>query len=203
MSRKPASRILVTGGNGLVGNSLRWITATQNYPESKERGEDEWIFLSRADGDLRWDLVFSTYENPILTNSQGLQCRPSNLWEAQANIGNTSRSQGRRGIRESEWTCSIHERQSRHRSEHPQTLHGVQGGNISPRKHQSTNRYQVEKLISCMSTCIFPDKVPYPIEATMLHDGPPHPSNFAYAYAKRMMDVGNRYARDLIMYPSY
>ena len=36
----------------------------------------------------------------------------------------------------------------------------------------------------------------YPIDETMLHDGPPHDSNFGYAYAKRMIDVANRcYAR--------
>lgn len=36
---------------------------------------------------------------------------------------------------------------------------------------------QVEKLVSCLSTCIFPDKTTYPIDETMIHDGPPHPSN--------------------------
>lgn len=37
--------------------------------------------------------------------------------------------------------------------------------------------HQVEKLVSCLSTCIFPDKTTYPIDETMIHDGPPHPSN--------------------------
>eukprot|EP01117_Protostelium_nocturnum_P014525 TRINITY_DN5533_c0_g1_i1.p1 TRINITY_DN5533_c0_g1~~TRINITY_DN5533_c0_g1_i1.p1 ORF type:complete len:318 (+),score=95.86 TRINITY_DN5533_c0_g1_i1:124-1077(+) len=48
---------------------------------------------------------------------------------------------------------------------------------------------KVEKLVSCLSTCIFPDKVTYPIDETMVHLGPPHPSNEGYAYAKRMLDV--------------
>lgn len=47
----------------------------------------------------------------------------------------------------------------------------------------------VEKLINCLSTCIFPDKTSYPINETMLHNGPPHNSNYAYAYAKRMLEV--------------
>ena len=51
---------------------------------------------------------------------------------------------------------------------------------------------QVSKLVSCLSTCVFPDKVTYPIDETMLHDGPPHSSNFAYAHAKRMLDVSSR-----------
>jgi GDP-L-fucose synthase len=52
--------------------------------------------------------------------------------------------------------------------------------------------YKVEKLVSFLSTCIFPDKTTYPIDETMLHDGPPHPSNEGYAYAKRLIDTMNR-----------
>lgn len=51
---------------------------------------------------------------------------------------------------------------------------------------------KVEKLVSCLSTCIFPDKTSYPIDETMIHNGAPHQSNEAYAYAKRMIDVCNR-----------
>lgn len=50
----------------------------------------------------------------------------------------------------------------------------------------------VKKVISCLSTCIFPDKTTYPIDETMIHNGPPHSSNFGYSYAKRMIDVANR-----------
>jgi GDP-L-fucose synthase len=49
--------------------------------------------------------------------------------------------------------------------------------------------YKVKKMIACLSTCIFPDKVSYPIDESMLHDGAPHFSNDAYAYAKRMIEV--------------
>ena len=51
---------------------------------------------------------------------------------------------------------------------------------------------KVKKLVSCLSTCIFPDKTSYPIDETMLHDGPPHTSNEGYAYAKRLVDTMNR-----------
>lgn len=54
------------------------------------------------------------------------------------------------------------------------------------------HEFEVSKCISCMSTCIFPDKTTYPIDETMIHDGPPHESNEGYAYAKRMVDVLNR-----------
>lgn len=55
-----------------------------------------------------------------------------------------------------------------------------------------SKEYGVKKLVSCLSTCIFPDNTSYPIDETMIHNGPPHRSNEGYAYAKRMIDVLNR-----------
>jgi GDP-L-fucose synthase len=52
--------------------------------------------------------------------------------------------------------------------------------------------YKVQKLVSCLSTCIFPDETTYPIDETMIHNGPPHPSNEGYAYAKRLVDTMSR-----------
>jgi len=52
--------------------------------------------------------------------------------------------------------------------------------------------HKVQKLVSFLSTCIFPDKTTYPIDETMLHDGPPHKSNEGYALAKRLIDTMNR-----------
>lgn len=48
----------------------------------------------------------------------------------------------------------------------------------------------IQRVMCYLSTCIFPDPAPgYPMTMDMLHVGPPHPSNQAYAYAKRMVDV--------------
>jgi GDP-L-fucose synthase len=49
--------------------------------------------------------------------------------------------------------------------------------------------FKVAKLVACLSTCIFPDNTTYPINETMLHNGPPHSSNDTYAYAKRMLHI--------------
>lgn len=54
---------------------------------------------------------------------------------------------------------------------------------------EACHRFRVKKLIACLSTCIFPDKTTYPINESMLHDGPPHSSNASYAYAKRLLDI--------------
>lgn len=50
----------------------------------------------------------------------------------------------------------------------------------------------VKKCISCLSTCIFPNKTSFPINEDMLHNGPPHSSNDCYAYAKRMLEIHSK-----------
>ncbi|CAB1324020.1 unnamed protein product [Coregonus sp. 'balchen'] len=85
---------------------------------------------------------------------------------------------------------------------------------------QAAHEVDAVRVVSCLSTCIFPDKTTYPINETMvtghvwclcvcmcvvdsqlqsylflnlqIHNGPPHESNFGYSYAKRMIDVHNR-----------
>jgi len=55
---------------------------------------------------------------------------------------------------------------------------------------------KVEKVVSFLSTCIFPDKVEYPLTEDKIHFGAPHFSNYGYAYAKRMLDVQTEVYRD-------
>ena len=44
--------------------------------------------------------------------------------------------------------------------------------------------------IFCLSSCIFPEKPSkFPMDETMIHESPPHPSNEGYAYAKRMLEL--------------
>lgn len=61
---------------------------------------------------------------------------------------------------------------------------------------EACRKFNVKKLVSCLSTCIFPDKTTYPIDETMLHNGAPHTSNEGYAMAKRMIDTMNRCYKD-------
>jgi len=59
---------------------------------------------------------------------------------------------------------------------------------------RTAQKFGVKKLISLMSTCIFPDNVRcgWPIVESDLHNGAPHDSNYGYAYAKRMLDIQSR-----------
>jgi len=52
--------------------------------------------------------------------------------------------------------------------------------------------FKVKKLVSCLSTCIYPDKVEYPLTEEKIHLGAPHTSNEGYAYAKRLVEVLSR-----------
>ena len=56
----------------------------------------------------------------------------------------------------------------------------------------------VKKVVSLLSTCVYPNSshVIYPLTEEQLHLGPPHFSNFGYAYAKRMVDVMSRAYRE-------
>tara|TARA_B100000131_G_scaffold323231_1_gene380712 strand:- start:6300 stop:7238 length:939 start_codon:yes stop_codon:yes gene_type:complete len=56
-------------------------------------------------------------------------------------------------------------------------------------------RLGVKKVVSLLSTCVYPDEAQYPLTPEQFHDGPPHQSNFGYAYAKRMIDVYSRALR--------
>ena len=53
-------------------------------------------------------------------------------------------------------------------------------------------KFQIKKCVSMLSTCIFPDQTSYPIDESMIHNGPPHNSNYGYAYSKRMIEVLSR-----------
>lgn len=58
-----------------------------------------------------------------------------------------------------------------------------------------SRRFRISKVVSLLSTCIYPDKPTYPLTEDQIHNGEPHNSNFGYAYAKRMLDVHSRVVR--------
>ena len=53
-------------------------------------------------------------------------------------------------------------------------------------------KHNVKKVISVLSTCVYPDVIDYPLVEKDIHSGEPHQSNFAYAHAKRMIDIQSR-----------
>ena len=57
---------------------------------------------------------------------------------------------------------------------------------------EASRQIGVKKVVSFLSTCVFPDDVEYPLTEKKIHLGEPHSSNYPYAYAKRMADVQSR-----------
>jgi len=54
---------------------------------------------------------------------------------------------------------------------------------------EQARKYKIKNLVAFLSTCVFPNDVEYPLTENKIHLGPPHFSNDAYAYAKRMSDI--------------
>lgn len=61
---------------------------------------------------------------------------------------------------------------------------------------ESARQNGVKKLVSFLSTCVFPDNIDYPLTESKIHLGEPHNSNYPYAYAKRMADIQIRSYRE-------
>jgi GDP-L-fucose synthase len=63
--------------------------------------------------------------------------------------------------------------------------------NVTMNTHilEAARIYSVKRVICFLSTCVFPDPCPLPLEPKSLHLGGPHPSNYGYAFAKRMLAV--------------
>jgi len=60
---------------------------------------------------------------------------------------------------------------------------------------EAARKNNVSRVLSLLSTCIYPDSAKYPLTENQIHGGPPHESNFGYAYAKRMLEVQSRAIR--------
>ena len=61
---------------------------------------------------------------------------------------------------------------------------------------EACRKFKVEKTLSILSTCVYPDTATYPLTEEQIHNGRPHHSNYAYAHAKRMLDVQSRAYHD-------
>ena len=90
-----------------------------------------------------------------------------------------------------------------HHHHHPQLTFLRENILINDNVLHASYKNQTQKLISCLSTCVFPDKVEYPLDESKIHLGPPHESNFGYAHAKRMVDVQNRCVLIIYTHPTH
>lgn len=148
-------KILVTGGSGLVGKSIK--TIKNNYKDY------EFIFISSKDCDLlNFDKTNTLFEN----------IKPDFVIHLAAYVGGLFKNMTHK--------VDMYEKNVL----------------INMNVLKCCHNHNVIKVVSCLSTCVFPDKVKYPIDEKMLHTGEPHNSNYGYAYAKRMLDIQSKLYRD-------
>lgn len=143
-------KVLVTGGYGLVGQSLQKVVKMSNTTHN-------FVFVSSKDGDLRdlhaVDSLFKEYMPDVVVH---LASCVGGVYE------NMSNNYG----------------------------YLIDNLRINTNVVDACNRFGVTRLISCLSTCIFPDHgITYPLTSDQLHNGLPHDSNIGYAYSKRILHL--------------
>jgi GDP-L-fucose synthase len=141
--------VIVTGGSGLVGKSIREVVGDLNK-------KYEFIYLNSGFLDLT---------NEQETVQYFCKIRPTYVIHLAANVGGLFKN-----MKYKVEMCDVNMR-------------------INMNVLKASHKSGVKKVVSCLSTCIFPDQTEYPIDESMLHNGPPHWSNDAYAYSKRMLEV--------------
>jgi GDP-L-fucose synthase len=186
--------VLVTGGTGLVGEALRAYIAG---PGAADAALEQWVFLGSKDGDLRErEATFALFE----------KYRPSAVIHLAAFVGGLFRNlkfpvefyrcggspPGAGALPAAPPGGPLTFPKPPPFTPFHKCLWCRHNTLMNDNIFEACRTFGVGKLVSCLSTCIFPDKTPYPIDETMVHNGPPHPSNEGYAYAKRMIDVLNR-----------
>lgn len=145
------SKILVTGGTGMIGKALQNILG------------DKGIYLSSKDCDLvDFNQTIRTFEKH----------KPEYVIHLAAKVGGVVANMNYLGdfFRENI----------------------LMNTNVL----EVSRLFDVKKVVSLLSTCIYPDKCEYPLVEQSVHSGRPHHTNYAYAHAKRMLDVQSRAYRD-------
>lgn len=61
---------------------------------------------------------------------------------------------------------------------------------------EACKEFSLNGSVFMLSTCVMPQTATLPYTEESIHLGEPHPSNYGYAYAKRMLEVGSRSLRD-------
>ncbi len=152
-------KILVTGGNGLVGSQFKKdnFSSYCNYHWSPPYG-----FFSSSDCDLR---------NPEEVNKM-FDKKWDSVIHCAAKVGGLGGNMNHKGE------------------------FFYENIMINTNVIESARKHGIKNLVCFLSTCVFPDNVEYPLTEDKIHLGPPHFSNDAYAYAKRMADVQIRAYRE-------
>jgi GDP-L-fucose synthase len=140
------SKLLVTGGSGMIGRALQKVKPDALYISSKDCN-----LLSQEQTDRLFDLY-----------------KPDHVIHLAAKVGGVKANHDNLGTF---FTENIR---------------------INVNVLDAARKFGVKKLVSLLSTCVYPSTAKYPLTEDQINNGEPHFTNFAYAYAKRMLDVQSR-----------
>ena len=149
------SKLLITGGSGLVGSEFK----------------NSSILINSKICDLRITKDVDTLFANLTDQSQG-QDTVDRVIHCAAKVGGVSANMKYKGD------------------------FFYENVMINTNVIEACRKFGVKKLVSFLSTCVFPDQIDYPLTEAKIHLGPPHTSNDAYAYAKRMADIQIRSYRE-------
>jgi GDP-L-fucose synthase len=140
-------KVLVTGGNGLVGSAVKDI--------SKNKTNIDFVFVTHQEYDL-------TDQQQV--NNLFLKYKPDYVIHTAAKVGGI----GGNMIGHADYFYK----------------------NILINTHiiHNCHLHNIKKLLAFSSVCVFPDNSLI-LKEDMMHNGAPFEGNFAYANAKRMVDV--------------
>ena len=147
-------RILVTGGNGMIGMCMRSLD---------DEYSDDFIFTSRTSrfGKPGLDLM----DKSSVENFFNVSEKFDYIIHLAANVGGLYKN-----MNENDKMYEDNVKMNR---------------NII----EACHKYGIKRGIFVLSSCIYtPNPSKFPMDETMIHEGPPHPSNSGYANAKRDME---------------
>ena len=145
------SKILVTGGTGLVGSTFKNISTVH-----------ELVLVGSSDQDL------TDYHS---TRSLIIKHSPDIIIHLAAKVGGVKGNSDR--------VADFYGDNTRMNTNILLLAHSL----------------GVKKVLSLLSTCVYPNNAFYPLTEDQIHNGPPHSSSYGYAYAKRMLDIHSRALR--------
>ena len=166
----PYHTVLITGSSGMLGRYIQDIvlercskenltpTMTNSTPLKIKTLDSEWIFATRRDGDLRKVEDVKRMFNRF---------QPTRVLHCAAHL------------------ASIKEMSSK-----PVDF-WLNNVRVNDNVLETAFDYQTWvgpiKVVSILSTVMFPKDAQIPIDASLINNGPPHPASESYAYAKRSL----------------
>jgi GDP-L-fucose synthase len=156
-------KILVTGGNGLVGSAIKDVLNINNSVGGNtfRIGDDIWYFLDRKT--QAWDLRNEHHVDTIFKNFE-----PGTVIHLAAAVGGLYMNLN---------------------SNYTMLSDNLK---INMNIVDACRKYKVKRLINILSTCVFGNDLKYPLTSDQMYNKPPDSSNEGYSYSKRILDIGSK-----------